>query len=320
MRILLITHFFPPAFNAGTENYTLGLAKELLKKGHEVCVLCAADWQTGETYWNGVTEDIHEGVRVNRIHLNWLKASNPNRILYDSQPAEKWLNGFLSQEKPDLVHVTSTISLGVGILRSVKRSGLPLIISLMDFWFVCPSVQLLKSDGSLCNGQTTAYECQACLLADSNLYQNIARTGLPETYQANLLNYLSQVNFIAKRRGFRGMLLDISERKKLMPDALSLADRILTHSNIVQEIVQKIISVPIDVLRNGQHLPWQQGYPLSSPSEKIRFGYIGQIEAIKGVHILVEAFQQAAINEQASLGIWGDLTRNEVYVQKLLAI
>jgi glycosyltransferase involved in cell wall biosynthesis len=318
MRILLITHFLPPNFNAGTEHYTLGLAKELLGRGHEVQIICAEDWQTGESYWNGVTEEVFEGVHVLRIHLNWLKAGDPNKILYDSLQVEKWLERFLMDARPDVVHVTSTMSLGVGVLRSVKRAGIPLIVSLMDFWFVCPSVQLLRSDGSLCDGETSPWDCQACLLAGSHLFQRVKQTGLPETAQAKLFASLSQINPISKIRGLRGMLLDMTERKQTLQDTLALADRILTHSDIVQTMVSRNINVRIDVLRNGQSLPWMGEPYQKAVSNACRFGYIGQIEKIKGVHILIAAFQQAAFGEQACLEIWGDLNRNPAYVQTLV--
>ena len=138
MRVLLITHFFPPKHNAGTENYTLTLGRALLAQGHDVQVLCAEDWQSGEEYWNGVTEDIYKDLKVHRVHLNWLKARNPNRALYDSRTVEKWLDQFLDSHKFDVVHITSAHSLGVDVLRSVKRASIPLLLTLMDFWFICP--------------------------------------------------------------------------------------------------------------------------------------------------------------------------------------
>lgn len=320
MRILLVTHFFPPFHNAGTENYTFGLAKAFLNKGHEVQVLCAEDWGNGDGYWNGVTQDVFEDISVHRIHLNWLKASNPNKVLYDSFPVEKWLDRFFVEHKFDLVHITSTITLGIGVLRSVKRAGLPLVLSLMDFWFICPSVQLLRSDGSLCDGQTSAWQCQSCLLAMSHLYQRVKHFPVSESLHSKIFGALSQVNMVSSMRGFRGMLLNMSERKADLTAVLSLPDRILSHSKIVQQIVSQNIPVRIDVLPNGQALPWKENLPPRAVSSNIRFGYIGQIEPIKGVHLLVEAFQGANINDRARLMIWGDLTRNPSYVLQLQAL
>jgi hypothetical protein len=94
---------------------------------------------------------------------------------------EKWLDQFLEHNEFDIVHITSAISMGVFILRSVKRANIPLILTLMDFWFICPSIQLLRSDGNLCDGKTSAWECQACLIAGSHLFQKWKKISLPFT-------------------------------------------------------------------------------------------------------------------------------------------
>jgi glycosyltransferase involved in cell wall biosynthesis len=191
---------------------------------------------------------------------------------------------------------------------------------LMDFWFICPSVQLLRSDGDLCDGDTSAWECISCLLANSNWYRSFRKFPVPEAIRSRPLEWLSRVNIIAKQRGMRGMLLNMAERKLELAAALSLPDRILTHSKIVQQLFGRNVSVRVDLLRNGQSLPWQGQFPLKVSSSILRFGYIGQIERIKGVHVLVEAFQKASINQHARLDIWGDLTRNSAYVTELKAL
>jgi glycosyltransferase involved in cell wall biosynthesis len=317
MRLLFITHFFPPTYNAGTENYTLGLAQAFQAKGHQVQVICAEDWESGERYWNGVTEDVYDGVKVQRIHLNWLKADNPNRMLYDSLPVEKWFDQFLTTNQPDLVHVTSTHSLGVGMLRSVSRAGLPLILTLMDFWFICPNHQLLHSSGQVCDGQTTPQECQACLLAGSHFFKRFNRIAPEGSVRSHLWETAGRIPLINKQRGLRGMLLDMVERKRLLPAALTQPDLVLTHSKFVQQMFARHSSVPVEVLRNGHEFSWLNNYQGKTAADQLRLGYLGQIQWNKGVHVLVEAFKKAQLAGQARLDIWGDLARNKVYAEQL---
>ena len=229
MRILYITHFFPPTHNAGTENYTFGLAQAFLRQGHEVHVLCAEGWDVGDRYWNGNSVDEYKGVHVHRIHLNWIKANNPNKVLYDSREVEIWLDKFLKDQDFDLVHVTSTITLGVGILRIVKRLGIPLILTLMDFWFVCPSVQLLRSDESLCDGQTTAWQCQSCLLVNSIYLKKLGISSIPNSTHSSILGTLLRVNLISKRRGLRGMSLKYEGAQTII-DFCIISSRRNSHS------------------------------------------------------------------------------------------
>lgn len=317
MYILFITHFFPPTHNAGTENYTLGLAQAFQAKGHTVKVICAEGWQTGSKYWNGVTEETYDSVPVSRIHLNWTKAANPNQVLFESLPVEHWFNQFFKTHKPDIVHVTSTYSLGISTLRSTWDAGIPLVLTLMDFWFLCPRTVLLRGDGQLCNGQTTSWECQECLLHDSNFYLRIRPLVLPQLRPIFWYG-ITHVPVLARLRGARGMTLDMARRKHEIKASLRLPNIILSHSSFVQSMFKQAdLSQRILHLPNGLDLSWAENYKGKNDSSVIRCGYIGQIMAIKGVHILIEAFRNLHLGEQARLDIWGSLTQDSSYTQKL---
>ena len=316
-KILLITHFLPPSHTAGTEQYTLALGKALLHRGSDVTILCAEDWDQGKKYWNGVTHEILEGVPVLRIHLNWLKAASANQILYDSKPVEKWLDRFLAENKFDVVHVISTYSLGVGVLRSAKRANIPLVLTLMDFWFLCPSLQLLRSNEELCDGNTTPWQCEACLMAGSRIFQKAKNIALPESVNSRFWDALSHVNLFTKQRGFRGMLLNMEQRKKVMRETFALPDLVISPSKIVQTMFAKNMDRVVELLPYHHDLSWLKGYNGRANSDTVRVGYLGQIHTVKGVHLLVDAFVRAGIEKQACLDIWGDYSKNPQYVQRL---
>lgn len=316
-RILLVTHFFPPKHNAGTENYTLGLGKALQAKGYNVQIVCAGDWELGSNYWNGVTTEQFEGLTVYRHHINWVRASDPNRVLYDSPQIEKWFDEFLVDHPFNIAHIIHTYSLGIGVLRSIKRAKIPLVLTLMDFWFLCPSLQLLRSNGELCDGITTAWQCQSCLMANSGLFQRIERLSVSNSIKSRFWGVLAQIPEISRQSGLRGMLLDVNHRKQLINQALSLPDIILTHSDTVQSLFAKS-NISVKVIRNGHDLSWLDTGLKASGSDVIRFGYLGQITRIKGVHILVEAFIKADFGTKIELEIWGDYEKDANYTKELL--
>lgn len=317
MRILLVTHFFPPKHNSGTENYTLGLAQSFVARGHQVQVVCAEDWQTGNAYWNGVTEDNYGGVQVFRLHLNWTKAGNPNQVLYESLPVERWFDQFLCANRPDIVHVTSAYTLGVGVLRSVHRLNIPLVLTLMDFWFLCPRSVLVRGDNTLCEGQTTPWECQKCLLMSSKFNQRI-QPAIPAPLHRAFWKAISGVPALRRLRGARGMLLDMTRRKMEMKLTLQAPEAILSHSRLVQGLIAKAgLSERVVHLRNGIDISWAKEYQGKSSSQGVRFGYLGQITEIKGVHLLVQAFQRAVLKGNERLDIWGDLNREIHYANRL---
>ena len=171
MRILFITNGFPPHRWAGTETYTAGLAKELNRRGHNVQVLCVADWQSGLKYWNGYVDDIYNGIPVKRLNFNWTKAPDPNKYLYNNPVSAGFLTDYLAQIRPDLVHVTSCETLSASVLQVVKASRLPSVLSLTDFWFLCPRINLLKSDNTNCDGITSAWDCLQCQYLNEKKYK-----------------------------------------------------------------------------------------------------------------------------------------------------
>jgi glycosyltransferase involved in cell wall biosynthesis len=320
VRILLVTHFFPPHHNAGTENYTLGLARSLQSRGNDVQVLCAEDWASGDSYWNGVTEDEYHGVPVKRIHLNWAKAEDPNRVLYYSEHAKKWMSQLLDKESFDLVHVISAYSLGVGIMEAVTSAQIPLVLTLMDFWFLCPSVQLLQSTGDLCDGLTTARQCQSCLMGDTGISRKLIRLGISLETQSHWWDPLSHLHILAKQRGFRGRLLNMSERKQMLKTAIELPDVVFSHSRVVREMFSRHTSRNIMVLQNGHELSWSKSRERKKPGDRLRIGYVGQIIPIKGVHVLIEAYKKADLGDKAKLDIWGGLGKDVGYVDRLKAL
>ena len=317
MFILFITHFFPPKYNAGTENYTFGLARALQARGHKIQVICAENWDNGNHYWNEITKDNYEGLAVQRIHLNWTRAADPNRVLYDSPKVERYLDDFIKRNNPDIVHVTSTYSLGIGVIRSATRLNIPLVLTLMDFWFICPRTILEKSNGQLCDGLTTSWECQQCLLFYSGVYKLLHHLLSPKI-EEKLWKHISQKPRISRLRSARGMALNMIERKADMEEILNCPDVIISHSQFVRDIffmtgiVNKIVYLP-----NGHKLDWLSEYQGKTHSPNIRFGYIGQISEHKGVHVLINAYKNANLYDKSELVIWGDLSRDPSYINQL---
>ena len=319
MRVLLVTHFFGEQYSTGTENYTLGVAQGLKSRGHEVQVLCAEDWQTGSAYWNGVTDGCYRGIPVRRIHLNWMKAGNPNRVLYDSLPAEQWLNQHLRQTRPDIVHVTSTYSLGVGVLRATNRAGVPLVLTLTDFWFLCPRTVLLRVNGDICSGAVSAWDCQECLL-ESSRWHRTAKRLVPAAVTRSLWGAVCRAPALARLRYARGIAIDIADRRDTLNRAIALPDVILAPSRFLQRLFAAAgLSDRVEYLPHGLDLSWMAGYAGKSPDTILRFGYIGQISPHKGVHTLIEAFRIAGLDGRAQLRAWGSLPNGE-YVDGLKAL
>jgi len=317
MKILFATSFFPPTHTAGTEKRTFGYAKTMLERGHQVQVVCAGDWELGEQYWVGYTDEIYEGIPVRRVHLNWQRSPDPNAYLYANPEIQKHFMEWLSTWEPDLVHITSCITLSASILQAIKDAGLPIILTLTDFWFVCHKLSLLRFDGELCDGNTTSQDCIQCLGSDSGVYRKL-NTILSNHLTTEVLNKISKVPVISRQRGFRGHTLNIKQRKTYLKEIIKLADVITSPSNHLRDTLHGTgITNAIRVIQSGHDLSWLDVDIPDRPSDRIRFGYIGQLTPTKGVHTLISAFQSAASGLKAELHIYGDFESDPAYYQEL---
>lgn len=319
MRILYITNGYKPHRWAGTETYTAGLAEEIAGRGHTVEVLCVGEWERGGEYWNGVSEDIQNRIPVRRVNLNWSKSPDPFGYLYDNPVIARYLEELLRSNRFDLVHVTSCETLSASVLQVVKEAGLPLVLSLTDFWFLCPRINLLHGDGTNCNGQTTSETCVSCMMQNNRMYQNVKKI-VPESTLLPVMSRVGQYPFLTRRRGLRGMLGNMTERKSMLKHALTLPDHRVTASNFVRDVfLSNGVTVPIAVQPYGHDLGWLKNYTGKSDSNVLRLGYVGQIIESKGVHLVLQALSHLPHDslEQMSLVVYGNMDHTPSYGQQL---
>jgi glycosyltransferase involved in cell wall biosynthesis len=322
MKILLVSNGFPPRQWAGTETYTASIAKELCRRGRQVQVLCGGDWDTGSSYWNGVTNEIVQDVPVRRINVNWIKAPDPQRYLYNNPVTEEYVAKFLRETRPDLVHITSCERLSASILHAVKAAGIPMVLSLTDFWFLCPRFTLLRSDGENCDGLTTGWECTRCLSSNAKIYRWPRRV-LSEEKVSQLISVVSQYPILTRQRGLRGMIGDMDDRKIFLHKAFQLPEYRITASSFVRDVFEANgFQAPISVEPYGHDISWLNSYTGKTPSEAIRIGFIGQIVEFKGVHLLIEAARalHTRLGQHFSLSVYGNMKASTGYSGKLRSL
>lgn len=156
MRLLQVVHQYPPEKLGGTELYTQSLAGELVRRGHMVTVFTrslsrqapAAEGAGGETVLWGRGGTTAPG----------------RRFLAGFSDRPCWTSFWrvLSRERPDVVHVQHLMGLPMGLLDTLHRRRLPIVLSLHDYWWLCPNAQLLRNDdGSPCSGPSPL-ACARC--------------------------------------------------------------------------------------------------------------------------------------------------------------
>lgn len=320
MKLLYLTNGYPPRHTAGTESYTAALARAQAQAGHTVRVVCAGDWDTGPQAYNGRARQGHAGVQVDRLNLNWTAGHDPNGALFDNPATEAAVAETLTEFQPDLVHLTSAYTLSVGVLRPVLRRGVPLVVTLTDFWFLCPQVTLRRSDGQLCDGHATADECLRCLLGPSRLYQRAQRL-LPAAALTPVFRWASRHPAVSRRRGLRGYALDMARRQATLLPLLEQAAAIIAPSHTLADLYHANgLQRPTRVIAYGHDVSWAAQVQPRPADGRVVFGYAGRLTEVKGVHVLVESAARLDPQLPVEIHLYGDPAAEPDYLARLRAL
>ncbi|MBC8164113.1 MAG: glycosyltransferase family 4 protein, partial [Roseiflexaceae bacterium] len=299
-------HHFPPRRSAGAELYTFRLARWLIQHGHTAEVVCV---ERIDAPGDGLAavRDEYQGVPVWRLSFDAARAPDPLLWSYRNPLITRWFEGYLQNEQPDLVHQQSGYLMGAGVLEAAQRAGVPAVLTLHDFWFLCPRITLLRGDGKCCE-QVPADPagCAWCMRLESRRYR------LADAATGGLLGRAALSTLGAEGQA-------IGERRRYLGAALrGVASAIAPSRFLAQRFAGLLEPEQIKVLRYGLDTTRLQHTPARIDDGVLRLGYIGQIAQHKGVHLLVQAVQALPPNGPAiEVVIYGDLDQHARYSRDL---
>lgn len=312
-------HFYPPTPCGGAGYYTANLAEAFVRTGAKVSVLCTDQWGQGGRYLNGFVDETRNGVAIRRLHVNWKKASRPFDWLYDSPVLGEQTRKFLDQFQPDIVHVSSCYTLSARPIFVAKELNLPVVMHLHDYWPICARLTLLHKDYAICSGPDTAWKCQECLLTGTKAWQLASRVTQPQ-WRKRMFAALAKSDWATRQPGLRGMMGDLQRRRQFLIAATDRSDLLITPTHFAREMLEQhgVTKGRIQVIPYGNPLEWRSDVKRIPPQRSLRIGFLGNVIPIKGVHILIEAFQRLLHeNQPIELAIWGNLEMNSDYVRSL---
>lgn len=342
MRVLLVTHRFPPAHSAGTELYTDQLARELAQRGHQVEVLTAekdvarADGSIVRRVWRGVP--------VAEITNNLFYESF--RGTWDHPRIEALFDAELERFRPDVVHFQHLMYLSIGCVEAAARRAIAVVFTLHDFWLQCPRFgQLVHADGTLCE-TIEPTRCGVCLssfkyrqssleratgraIASVNRSLGLDLTGMAKSAARRLRsvapNETSTTPVDSALAGEFAHLVRERERDMLtrvvphvhrfLAPSRFLRDRFVRWGLPAESIEYlgsgldpKVFSSSLRTVRAG-----------SGPG-RLQVAFIGTLAPHKGAHVLLEAWSKLSVDvrDAASLAICGP-SRHDAYRERIVA-
>lgn len=271
MKILYAVHQFYPETSGGTEHFLLNLSHGMQRAGHRAEIVAYSLLGGAEFQRSGSLLQ-HEYVYNRLPVMAFRHAKLPLELNTEvTDPvvmsfARSFARQFLSARKYDLVHLIHPMRVSPFALAAAEMA-IPFVVTLTDFWTICPKITLQTSYRKLCGGPDGGRACaQLC----------------PELSSAWVQSRLAATH-------------------RLLSDAVAVVAPSAFAASLIQS---QFPDVDIQVVPHGlpRNLPTNSKRYVSG--SRIVFGYCGGLAPHKGVHVLLDAFRNLH-SDKVSLKIFG---------------
>lgn len=319
MNIILSAYGFFPNAQGGGEVYVYRLAKELLRKGHDVTVLTTVNWTTGEELFI-MDEYSFEEIPVITFTINPEKVTALEKHTGIGPITNQALQKIILKIKPDIVHING---IKPALTLLCNNMNIRHVITAHHAGIVCPSGTLLHSDDSICSLVANTHDCVPCC--------NYARrpkwyTGgflgrIPASIYRPLgekLNLAKNISYIGRGLIYSWLVENSLEAKNIVLDKAGL---IIAPSLWIKELLihNGCDSAKISVVSHGieplGRIPFER-----HEGSLVKFGYIGRINPPKGLHCILQAMQILKNEAPCELHIYGKTLHpwEDAYLKELL--
>jgi len=285
VRILHVVHQYSPESVGGTELYTRALARQQAQQGHTVAIFTPAIAAPTEPA-------MENGVRVYRAAVGERGSTAVFLHTFRHPQLNRAFAAVLQRERPDLVHIQHLMGLPIGLVDQIGQAGLPYVVTLHDYWYLCANAQLLTNyDNTVCAGPDYWLNCARCALA--RVGHSAAFPLIPAI--APLFSY----------------------RQARLHRVLANARALIAPTRFVAQIHAQM-GLPVAKIQVVQHgIAVPDDLPPRPPRRPgLRIGYVGGLSWQKGVHVLIAAVNQLP-QEGVTLAVMGDTAVFPDYVAQL---
>lgn len=272
-----MSHGYPPERVGGTETYTMNLARAL-SASHQVAVFTRSYSQGGDFE---IIKSNDEGVEVTAVRNNYAISSD-YEAHYDNPYIDKIFGDLLDVFRPDVVHFAYFLGgLSAGCLLESTKRKVRTICTLTDFHPICAWGQLLKPDGTECDGPQEGIMCASCFCGEDP-YAGLLWW---KKFLVKAKPLKEQVKYLTS-----GGVQRMKKRLDYIREALLKADVIISPTKYLQDVYEEV-GIPSMLLPFAIDTRVFDGFQ-RKPSNVFRIAFIGRLLRLKGLHILVEALKE----------------------------
>jgi glycosyltransferase involved in cell wall biosynthesis len=262
MHVVIAVHHFPPHYNAGAELRAYRTARALQERGHTVQVVCVEKVKPaspGKLTWE---DEQYDGIPVRRLSLEL--DIPPARLawLYENSLVEEHFQSIFASAKPAVFHQISGYLISSSGLRAAHKAGIPTVVTLTDFWFLCPRIQMIRSDGKISQIPIQPENCVRCLAEERRSFRWLG-TLLPGIMQRYWRRQTRQIQAV-------------QTRLSVLSQTLNETNAIISPSQFLRNLFIEAGVQPERILfcRQGRDFPTVANETLHKTSSQVlRLGY-----------------------------------------------
>jgi glycosyltransferase involved in cell wall biosynthesis/SAM-dependent methyltransferase len=228
-----------------------------------------------------IKEYFYETIKV--ISVRHIKIKNEVSFSVFDKDIEQFCDRFLARQHFDLIHVCHPMRLG-SVIRSAKKKKIPVVLTLTDFWLMCPRGIGVAPDMTLCPGSVDGNDCY------ERCYGEPWKEKISKRFNDTWELFQSVQKVVCATQFLKGMY----ESKGYSRDI-------------------SIIGFGTDyntIIPNSR---------LYFEKSELTLGYLSYLAFHKGAHILLEAYIRAKA-PNVSLLMYGDTSADKDYFNQLKAI
>jgi glycosyltransferase involved in cell wall biosynthesis len=264
MRLAYVTAHYPPDFTSGATLQVERIARRAAELGHDVEVFSGAIGM-------GLADGERRTETIDGVVVHWIgtadRVEQGDDGNWDNPHAAAAAAAWLAEFRPDLVHVHTLQTLGVGVVEVAVDGGHRVVVTMHDLWWWCSRLFLVDTDLQPCPLVTDVGTC-ACARTPGWRVQRARR----------LATALERVERILAPSA---ALRDVIVANGVDPERVSVDENDIATS-----------VVPVD-------------RPSSGAESALRFVYLGGDSPLKGADVLRAAVGQLRDDGAWTLDAYG---------------
>ena len=268
MKILHVGWGYPPEnFANGTSAYVEELCEELAFKGHKNILLAASPMRVDGGLPFSIIHRTYNGLDIYGItnrHVQLKDLQQPMREMQNPE-SERAFQRIVDEVDPDVVHFHKLAGLSASLLDVANQFAIPSVVSLHDYWPICPRSDLFNDCYQACPGPGNGGRCAQCIPSNNGDASLEKRAAMYATRRRTIMRWLGEADAVIATSGY---IRDV------------YADHGLPESNT--QTIHCGAKTAEELWAATRRQPWRL-------PDVLTFGFIGSICRRKAPHLLIEA-------------------------------